>query len=292
MSTLTVTFWGVRGSIPVPGPETMKYGGNTACLELKSDAGDWIVFDAGTGLRVLGESLDLSKNYTVNMCISHPHWDHINGFPFFPVIFIPGNTVNVYGPGTFEKSLEEIIKGQMQYSYFPVRTEELRATLHFYEITNNQFSVGNFKVYTHLLNHPVTCYGYKVVYNEKIFVYLGDNEPYYNVYKDNDPEVIAFAKQMNEQLVDFVKGAHVLVSDAQYIPAEYPKKTGWGHSTTHHVINLALKAKVKTLFLFHHEPLRKDSELDAIVTHYRNILQKKGLPLDLYAAAERNSYTF
>jgi phosphoribosyl 1,2-cyclic phosphodiesterase len=292
MSELTVTFWGVRGSIPVPGPDTMKYGGNTACLDLRSDAGDWIVFDAGTGLRVLGESLDLSKNYAVNLCISHPHWDHINGFPFFPVIYIPGNTVNIYGPGTFEKSLEEIIRGQMQYSYFPVRTDELRASINFYEIKNNQFTVGNFKVYTHLLNHPVTCYGYKVVYQDKVFVYLGDNEPYYNVYKDNDPEVIQFAKQMNEQLVEFVKGADVLVSDAQYIPAEYPKKTGWGHSTTHHVINLALKAKVKTLFLFHHEPLRKDKELDAIVTHYRNVLQKKGLSLELFAAAERQSYTF
>lgn len=292
MSTLTVTFWGVRGSIPVPGPDTVKYGGNTSCLELKSDAGDWVVFDAGTGIRVLSESLDLSKKHTVNICISHPHWDHINGFMFFPVIYIPGNTVNIYGPGTFEKSLEEIIRGQMQYSYFPVRTDELRAEINFYEINNNHFTVNNFSIYSHLLNHPVTCYGYKVVYDGKVFVYLGDNEPYYNVFKDGDSEIADFARQMNEQLAEFINGADVLVSDAQYIPSEYPQKTGWGHSTTHHVINLALKAKVKTLFLFHHEPLRKDRELDAIVTHYKKVLKGKGLALELYAAAEKNSYSF
>lgn len=220
MNGLKITFWGVRGSVPVPGPSTVKYGGNTACFDLKSDDGDWIIFDAGTGLRVLGQSLDLSKNYDIHLFISHPHWDHINGFPFFPPVYIPGNRVTIYGPGTFELSLEDIINGQMKYTYFPVRTAELNAEFKYKELKEESFTLGNLYVETHMLNHPVTCLGYKIKYRDKVFVYLGDNEPYYNVFNDNDNEVDHFAKDMNNRLAEFVKGADTLISDAQYIPSD------------------------------------------------------------------------
>src|SRR6056297_704300 len=290
MSDFHVTFWGVRGSIPVPGPSTVRYGGNTSCLDINNANGERIVFDAGTGLRVLGQSLDLSKKHNINLFISHPHWDHISGFPFFPVNFIPGNTVNVYGAGTFEFTLQEIFNGQMKYTYFPVRAEELRASLNFHELNEESITVGNYKIDSIRLNHPVTCLGYKVTFENKVFVYLGDNEPYYNVYKDDDPDVIEFARQMNNKLVDFIRNADTVVADAQYLPYEYPQKTGWGHSTSHHVVNMALKAGVKKLFFFHHEPLRSDDELDRVIDHYRDRIQSKGYSMKLHAAMEKKTF--
>ncbi len=290
MSWFKVTFWGVRGSIPTPGRNTMRYGGNTACLEIRTGEGDWIIFDAGTGLRVLGESLDLSKKYAINLFISHPHWDHINGFPFFTPIYIPGNEIVIYGPGTFESSLEGIIGGQMKYTYFPVRTQELLAKISYHQIEQESFTLGNFRVESIPLNHPVACLGYRIIYRDKVFIYLGDNEPYYNIYKDDDQELAEFTESLNTRLRDFVKGADILVTDAQYLPSEYESKRGWGHSHTHHVMNLAVSAGVKKLFFFHHEPLRTDDELDGIVEFYRGKIREKGLSLELYAAAEGTTH--
>ncbi len=287
MGWLKCTFWGVRGSVPVPGPATRRYGGNTACLDLRSDAGDWLIFDAGTGIRVLGASLDLSKKHDIHLLISHPHWDHISGFPFFPPIYIPGNRVTVYGPGTFEMSLEDIISGQMKYSYFPVRTVELLADISYRQLQEERIQIGGFTVDTISLNHPVACLGYRVTYGDKRFVYYGDNEPYFNLYDDrSDREMNEFVGNLNRRLVDFAEGADALVSDAQYLPSEYPSKVGWGHSTTHHVLNMAVKAKAKKIFFFHHEPMRSDDELDRIMDFYRNRIREKNLPIEAYAAME------
>ncbi len=290
MSDLKVTFRGVRGSIPVPGPKTVKYGGNTACLELRSDKDDWIIFDAGTGIRELAGTLDFSKSHDIHLFISHPHWDHISGFPFFVPVFIPGNKITIYGPGTFEKTLEEIIRGQMTYSYFPVRTEELAAEIKFKELKEGTTNLGNFEIHSITLNHPVSCLGYKVKYEDKVFIYLGDNEPYYNVYDDNDPDVIAIAKDMNNRLVKFVTGADMLVTDAQYIPSEYESHKGWGHSTTHDVVNMAIKGNVKKVFFFHHDPMRTDKDIDFIVKHYRDKMEEKGQTLEINAAIENASF--
>lgn len=290
MSRWWVKFWGVRGSIPVPGPRTVKYGGNTACLEVRSAEGDWIIFDAGTGIRSLGDSLNLSKSHDIHIMISHPHWDHINGFPFFTPIYIPGNTVTVYGPSTFESTMEDIITGQMKYSYFPVRTAELQAKISFRDLKEEAFKIGNITIQTLFLNHPVTCLGYKLSYDNRVFIYLGDNEPYYNVYRDGDAEVETMARQMNQRLESFVSGADTLVTDSQYTPEEYPGHVGWGHSTTHHVVNMGVRAGVKRLFFFHHEPNRSDEELDFIVRHYRGVVRGKGFNMRLEAAREGFQY--
>lgn len=292
MGALRLTFWGVRGSIPVPGQATAKYGGNTSCLELRSDRGDWIIFDAGTGLRTLGDSLDLSKKYSFHIMISHPHWDHIDGFPFFTPVYIPGNSATIYGPATHEFTIADIFGKQMRFTFFPVRTEELVAAIDYRDLSEERLVLGNFTVETIKLNHPVDCLGYKVRYEDKVFVYLGDNEPYYNVYDDGDPEVDATAEAMNRRLADFVAGADALVTDCQYLPAEYEKKRGWGHSTVHHALNMAAGGGVKRVFMFHHDPLRTDAELDYIVEHYRAKIAEKGINLHLFAAAERQSYEF
>ncbi|MCX7678945.1 MAG: MBL fold metallo-hydrolase [Spirochaetes bacterium] len=290
MKRLSLTFWGVRGSIPVPGPSTMRYGGNTACFDLRSEDGDWIIFDAGTGLRVLGESLDLSKKYEINILISHPHWDHINGIPFFAPIYIPGNRITFYGPGTSEMTLQEILSGQMRYSYFPVRTVELLAEIEYRQIEQERFEIGNFQITTITLNHPVACLGYRVRYEDKLFVYLGDNEPYFNIFKDKDNELQEFVENLNERLIEFVRDADALVADSQYLPSEYEAKRGWGHSTTHQVMNLAIKAKVKKLFFFHHEPVRTDDDLDEIVSHYRKKVIERGYSIEIHAAMEQTVF--
>ncbi len=291
MSALSCTFWGVRGSIPVPGPTTIRYGGNTACIEVRSDRGDWVIFDAGTGIRVLGESLDLSKKYDVTILISHPHWDHISGFPFFTPIYIPGNRLSIYGPSTDDLSIEEIFSDQMQYTFFPVRTAELVADITYHELTEEQFTLGNFIIDTIKLNHPVDCLGYRITYDDTVFVYLGDNEPYYNIYGDGDEDVEAMVRAMNRRLIDFVRGADVLVADSQYTPAEYQNKRGWGHSTTHHLINMSIRAGVSSVFFFHHDPQRTDDELDRLVQHYRNKLREKGYTLEVDAAREGKTVT-
>ncbi len=287
MARWFVKFWGVRGSIPVPGARTLKYGGNTSCHEIYTEEGDRVVFDAGSGIFQLGRNLDLSKRQSIPLFITHPHWDHINGLPLFPPIFIPGNEITVYGPRTYEMSLEDIIEGQMKYTYFPVRVAELHARFSYVEMEDaGQVTIGPFQITARKLNHPVDCLGYRVEYSGRTFIYLGDNEPYYNVYRDGDREVERTIEEMNEGLVDFVRDADLLITDSQYTPAEYEKKRGFGHSSTHHSINMALRAGVKRLFLNHHDPERSDEELDRIVDHYRERLKKKGHDMELAATRE------
>jgi len=187
-------------------------------------------------------------------------------------------------------SLEEILSGQMKYSYFPVRTVELLSDISYRQIEQDSFQIGNFRIESITLNHPVACLGYRVRYGGKTFVYLGDNEPYYNVYKDGDSEMTDFVGTLNERLVDFVRDADALVSDSQYLPSEYESKRGWGHSTTHHTVNMAVRAGVKKLFFFHHEPLRSDDDLDSIVEHYRALVAERGYRLEVQAAMERTTH--
>lgn len=292
MTNMYIKIWGVRGSVPVSGADTIRYGGNTSCIEVYNDDGDRMVLDAGTGIRVFGMSLDPLGRHNIDIYISHPHWDHINGLLFLPFLFIPNNVITIHGPRTCELSLEEIVRGQMQYTYFPVSMDELAAELNTVEITKGQFfDKGHFHVKTIRLNHPVECLGYRIEYNKKSFVYLADNEPYYDVYGDGDPEIQRFVDSMNGRLVEFIRDADCVIADAQYLPSEYESKKGWGHSTTHHVVNMALKANVKHVLFSHHDPVRTDKELDTIVAYYRAIIAEKGFKLKIDAAAEGNIIT-
>lgn len=286
MSDFHIRFWGTRGSIPVPGPNTVRYGGNTSCFEMKKGE-DRLVFDAGSGIRAFASSVDLSQKTVLHLFITHPHWDHINGLPLCPVIFIPGNEIHVYGPRTHELSLQDIISGQMSYTYFPVRIAELKATFTYHELSDgDDLDVGPFHISTHKLNHPVECLGYRVTDGSGTIVYLGDNEPYYNIYGDDDPQVLETIAKLNKGLTEFVRDADVLVTDAQYTPEEYRTKVGWGHSSTHHVVNMALKANVRKLYFNHHDPMRTDDDLDAILAHYRKKLRDKGYAMALDATRE------
>lgn len=291
-----VKFWGVRGSIATPGPTTVRYGGNTSCVQATFDD-TILIFDAGTGLRELGYALmALKRPLTIHLFISHTHWDHIQGLPFFLPIFVPGNDLHIYGPLMLEKSLEDIVMSQLQYSYFPVRGAELGAKITFHEMKEETIKVeGRVEVQSKSLNHPIRNLAYRAAAGGKSMVYTGDNEPYFDILStedDRSKEDTGFrmrkdlVDQMNQGIVDFVKGVDLLICDAQYTDEEYAKKVGWGHSTFNQALDLAARAGARRLCLFHHEPARNDAEIDRLVEELRQNGKTRKLPIEINAAQE------
>ncbi|MEA3359173.1 MAG: MBL fold metallo-hydrolase [Thermodesulfobacteriota bacterium] len=285
---MKIKFWGVRGSIPCPGSNTQKYGGNTACIELRfENINRLIIIDAGSGIRELGNYLvshDLSNGpINTDIFLTHTHWDHIMGFPFFVPIYIPNTKLKIYGPVTFEDdSLKDIIGGQLTYRYFPIRQAELSAEIEYIEIKEGQFDLGDgIKLTTTYLNHPILCLGYRFEFQDSVFCTAYDTEPFRNVFSTdpNDPsydEIMAqegeiVAEEENKRVDKFFAGSDLLVYDAQYTHEEYESsKTGWGHTSFEHAIDGAQSANVKRLALFHHDPMRTDAQLDELTTKYCN----------------------
>ena len=268
---MRIKFYGVRGSIPVPGPGTARYGGNTSCIELDVNPESHFILDAGTGIRELGHDLlvrNKGKQVMSSLFITHTHWDHIHGFPFFGPNFVPTTVLDVYGPFHFDKKLEEVFALQMDYSYFPISTKQLLSNISYHDLNETQFSLGDVRITTKIMNHPIICLGYRFEYQGKTVVYTGDNEPYYDVLSDPDQsdeerqENEAIIEESNLRTVQFVQDADLLIADSQYTPEEYPQHVGWGHSTWMDSITMARKAGVKKLVLFHHEVTRRDEEMD------------------------------
>ncbi len=290
---MKVKFWGVRGSIPCPGGNTSKYGGNTPCIEVLGGR-EIIVLDAGTGIRELGLQLSAQKKpLKIHLLLSHTHWDHIQGFPFFTPIYSPGNELVVYGPKALEKTLDETLLFQMQYNYFPVRGVELAARVEFKEIGEETFSIGDVQVSTKPMNHPIRVLAYRFSRNGKSGVYTGDNEPYYDVLEDQgvrrDTSIIRrndFIKDCNQRVVDFCRGADILIADSQYTDEEYQTKRGWGHCSISHVFNLARQAAVRKLVIFHHEPVHDDAAMDAIERDVLERARKAGGGFEVVVARE------
>jgi phosphoribosyl 1,2-cyclic phosphodiesterase len=287
---MKIKFWGVRGSIPTPGKNTTRYGGNTPCIEVLGDDGTIVILDSGTGIRALGESLAAKSPIEINLCISHTHWDHIHGFPFFIPAYIPNNIINIFGPSHYNKTLKEIMAQQMAYSYFPVLAEELRAKINYTDLKEELFNAGSFKISTKFMNHPVTALGYRIEEGDKKIAYTGDHEPYYNFIGSEDGEDIdeinMIIHEQNNNIVQFVKGVDVLISDAHYLEEEYAKRAGWGHSSIFQALNLAINAGVKHLVLFHHEPARSDDEMDMLTESVIAQSKKLGQTIKVTAAIE------
>jgi phosphoribosyl 1,2-cyclic phosphodiesterase len=245
-----IRFWGVRGSIPTPGPATVDVGGNTSCVEVR--CGDQlIVLDGGTGLRMLGAALLGEGPQSAAMLFSHVHWDHIQGFPFFAPAFVPGFRFDIYGGKNLSSTLAETLAGQMNFPNFPVTLDQMGATMVFHEFDDGQRVElgGGAALRGLMLNHPDGVYGYRLEYAGKTFAYCTDTE-----HRDEpDPHVLELAD-----------GAEVLVYDAQYTPEEYAgevgggPKVGWGHSTFVEGAKLAEQAGVGKLILFHHDPSQND----------------------------------
>jgi phosphoribosyl 1,2-cyclic phosphodiesterase len=279
---MKIKFWGVRGSIACPGPDTVEYGGNTTCIELWfEEANRLFIIDAGSGIRALGNDIINNRQPSswikADIFITHTHWDHIMGFPFFEPLYYQGTSLNIYGPVTYEEeSLEQIIGDQLRYRYFPVSHSDLAANLHYYQIGEGDINLGDgINLKTKYLNHTLLCLGYRFEYQGKTICTAFDTEPFRNLFEANpdspdyDSELheegeIA-SKEENQRIVEFFRDADILIHDAQYTPEEYEdSKLGWGHSSYMHAFEIAKQANVKKLILFHHDPYSKDSELRAI----------------------------
>ena len=283
--TLRLTFWGTRGSVPTPGPLTVRYGGNTPCVEVRTAAGRLIILDAGTGLRELGRSLvERSNGATLegDVFLTHAHWDHIQGLPFFPPIFQPGNRFTIWGPRTSNGDIGRVIREQMSPIVFPVPFEHLAARVEFKNIGESRPSADDFDFATFGVQHPGGAVAYRFTSRgpaPRSFVYVSDNELAAN-------DSYRSPKNWREELVAFIRGVNVLVHDATYTNDEYAEHRGWGHSTYDEALDLAIDSDVETLVLFHHKPERSDDDLDACAAACRDAARARGSRLRIVAAAE------
>lgn len=273
----TVHFWGVRGSIASPGPETVRYGGNTPCVEMR--VGDHrLIFDGGTGLRVLGQHLLKHLPVRAHMFFTHSHWDHIQGFPFFTPAFIPGNHFKIYGAIAPDGStIEQRLNGQMLHPNFPVPLEIMGADLEFYDLeVAEKVELEDVMVENNLLNHPGEAIGYRVNWHDHAIAYITDTEH--------------FPDRLDDNVVGLARNADILIYDATYTNEEYhsekSSKVGWGHSTWQEAIKVAEAANVKKLVIFHHDPVHNDDFLDDIgikvAQHFSNaVMAREGMALSV-----------
>ncbi|HLI29316.1 MAG TPA: MBL fold metallo-hydrolase [Chloroflexota bacterium] len=288
---MQVRFWGTRGSIAAPGPATVRYGGNTACVELRTAAGELFIFDSGTGIRELGLALMAAggpvRGYIL---LSHTHWDHIQGFPFFAPAFVAGNEFTICAGRDLDRDLESVLAGQMEYAYFPVRLAELAATVHFRDLDEGEYCLGSARVRVQYLNHTSLTMGYRVHADDRVLVYATDNEPHDRTLRPLDTLGRATPPWPvhggDRRFVEFIRGADLLITDAQYLAEEFPQRIGWGHSTVEHAVDFAVAAGVRRLVLFHHDPTRSDAALDAVVARARGRAARQGSALEVLAAAE------
>jgi len=281
---MLVRFWGTRGSLAKPGPGTIRYGGNTSCVEVRSAAGTLVVIDCGTGAHGLGQALMKEPNQPIrgHLLISHTHWDHIQGIPFFAPLLEPGNEWDIYAPLSLSQSIQDTLAGQMQYTYFPVTIESLGAKIKYHDLLEGVFQVGDITVRSRYLNHPALTLGYRLDADGVSIVYSCDHEPYSHPPLTDKIEL----RNQDRRHANFLRDADLVIHDAQYTAAEYADKTGWGHSTAEYAVDICNAVGVKQLALTHHDPLRDDNAVDQIVDAMRARLNSSRQPLHVFAAAE------
>ena len=290
-----IRLWGVRGSIPVPGKGTVRYGGNTSCVEVRAD-GEIIILDAGSGIRLPGLALDKEfgpGSMKLTLLISHTHWDHIQGLPFFSPAYNQKNLIRVLGYEGARAGLAKILASQMETPFFPVSLRELPSHLAIEELKEMEFRVGLVKVQSKFANHPGICVGYRLATSSGSIAYFPDNEPYEELKLQlasrdgiTEEEARDFAGAERGKMVDFLQSCDVAIMDTQYTEAEYAKHVGWGHSSVDSVVSLALEANVGKLILFHHDPNHDDRMIDKMVEHARAFVAESGKSLDVDAARE------
>lgn len=284
--SLRIRFWGTRGSIPTPGGNTVRYGGNTPCVELRTETGWLVILDAGTGIRELGRDLLGRSNGAPikgDIFLTHAHWDHIQGIPFFAPIFGQGNHFTIWGSESLEKSFDKVLRDQMSPVVFPVTFEELDATIDFRGLPEGTPTEGTgYEVTAFAVQHPGGALGYRFTEpgrRDGGLLYVSDNELAAHPRYGSAPD-------WRDQMVTWAQGARVLIHDTTYTTEEYDHHRGWGHSTYAEAVGLALDAGVGTLVLFHHEPRRTDDALDRCVAECQALVKDRGGSLQVVAAAE------
>jgi phosphoribosyl 1,2-cyclic phosphodiesterase len=295
MAPIKIKFWGVRGSIPTPGPRTTRYGGNTSCVEINFPNNPRFILDAGSGIRELGkELLKATEPVTSYIFLSHFHWDHIQGLPFFKPAFKPGNHFIIYGCDEPDVDLTKIISMQMNPIYFPVAVEDMRAKVEFRTAKEGTFQVEGVTVQSQFMNHPGYTLGYRFNYEGKSVIYISDNEPFRQLIegKATDQESSLrdrfenFVDNKEDQLISFISEADVLIHDTQYFPHEYEERITWGHSPYTYTVDIAVKARVKKLVLFHHDPDHDDKTVDKMAELSRERLESYNYSIPCIPARE------
>ncbi|MGQ9630377.1 MAG: MBL fold metallo-hydrolase [bacterium] len=302
---MEVKFWGTRGSIATTGAEIQKYGGNTACVEVTPDSGDKIIIDAGTGIFQLG--LELIKGPfgrgmgKAHILISHTHWDHIVGLPFFEPAYIPGNEITIYGHGPIERVIRNVYEEDIK---------NMRAEISFRELNDAETRIDGITLRIDFLNHIEVrgVLGFRLESGGKVVTYTSDIESFHNLFlkrgnlnetgpissdiRELDRLLENIAEDMDKRVVELARGASLLIHDAQYTPQEYMKKVGWGHSTPQEALEVAEKAKVERLVLFHHDPLHTDDFLDEIAVDVMKRVLSSRASFAVYIAREGMKFTF
>ena len=278
---IAVCYWGVHGTLPAPGEAYTRYGGNTPCVSVEVSGEPLYIFDCGSGIKRLSDRVmaDSAERFSGRIFISHTHWDHINTVPFFAPLYVRGNQIEVFGPYQGDLTIERAISAQMESVYFPVTIREFGARLVFRDLREESLQFGQVRIDTMLLRHPGYCLGYKLSCRGHSICYITDNE----LYLPTDPRHDA---RYVQTLADFVRGADVLITDTTYRDHEYPSKVDWGHSCVSQVADLAARADVKRLHLFHHDPDQTDKHIDAKLAETQAELARLGSKVICEAPAE------
>ena len=287
-------FWGVRGSIPTPGPGTVFYGGNTTCVEMRVD-GQLIVLDSGSGIRLLGNHLAAEfKGHALELTLllSHTHWDHIQGFPFFAPAYVANNHVRIIGFEGYRKGLESTLAVQMESTYFPVGLRQLPSSISFLEQREMDFHIGPVRVRSIFVNHPGVTVGYRLDTSTGSCAFLPDHESYARMRLhpratgEKGQDTMDYCRAEDQKLIELLRDVDVLILDSQYDEAEYQTHIGWGHSCYEDSVATALAAGAKQLFLFHHDPLHDDAQVSRLVSHARELVASHKSTLIVEAARE------
>jgi phosphoribosyl 1,2-cyclic phosphodiesterase len=298
---MQVIFWGVRGSHPVPGPDTVRYGGHTSCVEVRSDSGMCLILDAGTGVRGLGHKLALEQggapSWQYHLALSHVHWDHIQGLPFFQPAYMPGTRIAIYAQRAAAEELRQVIGGITRHEFFPVPLDAVPAQFEFHEVTaGKRFPVGELELRPMALNHPFGAVGYRIDGDGTSLAYVSDTAPFTEMLHKRHfvagPEAPSagdrqLLDEMRQDLVDALAGVDTVIFDTHFLPEEYARFPHWGHSTPDHALELVQGIGVRRLVLFHHAPSHTDKIMDEIEDTYR----ARGAALGVQVVVARETMT-
>jgi phosphoribosyl 1,2-cyclic phosphodiesterase len=268
-----IRFWGTRGSLAKPGPATVRYGGNTSCVEVRSAAGTRLIIDCGTGAHELGQAIMREgQPARGHILISHTHWDHIQGIPFFAPLFVPGHSWDIYAPQGFGESLKETLAGQMEYTYFPVTPDAFGASVRYHNLGEGSFTIDDLTIRTRYLNHPALTLAFRIEGDGASIAYACDHEPHSRELAMGEGPILG------EDLAhaEFMEGVDLIIHDAQYLAGEYQAKQGWGHSTVEYAVTIAKAARADQIALTHHDPMRTDDQIDAYLAELKARLGPDG----------------